>query len=51
MQVHDELIIESPVSETNRVKEILLDCMKNVIKLKVPLEVDINVAKNWYEAK
>lgn len=51
MQVHDELIIESPVSETNRVKEILLDCMKNVIKLKVPLEVDINVGKNWYEAK
>lgn len=51
MQVHDELIVDAVPNEIERVKEIVLECMKNVIKLKVPLEVDINVAKNWYDAK
>lgn len=51
MQVHDELIIETNNSEKDIVMNIMKDSMENVIKLKVPLNVDLNVAKSWYEAK
>lgn len=50
MQVHDELIIESVPSEVEIVSQILKYEMENVIKLKVPLDVDLKVAKTWYEA-
>ena len=51
MQVHDELIIETNDNEIEIVKEIMKDSMENIIKLKVPLEVDLNIGKSWYEAK
>lgn len=51
MQVHDELIIETNDSEIELVKRIMKDSMENVIKLNIPLEVDLNVGKSWYEAK
>lgn len=51
MQVHDELIIESPPYEVDKVKEIMKQIMENVIKLKVPLRIDLNVGKSWYDTK
>lgn len=51
MQVHDELLIESPKDEIEIASQILKEEMENVIKLKVPLTVDLNVGTNWYEAK
>ena len=51
MQVHDELIIETNDNEIELVKKIMKDSMENVIKLNVPLEVDLNIGKSWYEAK
>ena len=51
MQVHDELIIECPKKEEEIASKILKEEMENVIKLKVPLIVDLNVGNNWYEAK
>ena len=51
MQVHDELIVESPIQEVEIASKILKDCMQNVIKLSVPLKVDLNVGKSWYDAK
>ena len=51
MQVHDELIIEAIPSELEIVKSIMKDCMENVIKLKVKLQIDLNTGKSWYEAK
>ena len=51
MQVHDELIIECPKSELDMASKILKEEMENVIKLSVPLIVDLNVGSNWYEAK
>lgn len=50
MQVHDELIIETVPDEINIVKKLLKEEMENVIKLKVPLDVDLKIAKTWYEA-
>ncbi len=51
LQVHDELLIETYENEKEVVRNILKNCMENVINLSVPLKVDINEGKNWYEAK
>ena len=51
LQVHDELIIEAPVNESEQVQKILRTEMENVVKLKVPLIVDMEVGKSWYDAK
>ena len=51
LQIHDELIIDATNDELNTVKEILKQEMENVVKLDVPLVVDINCGNNWYDAK
>ena len=51
IQVHDELLIDCPLEEEEKVKEIVKDKMENVYKLNVPLKVDIGTGNNWYEAK
>ncbi len=51
LQVHDELILDTPLEELEQAKELLLDCMENVIKLKVKLVCEENAGKNWYELK
>lgn len=51
MQVHDELLVEAPFDEKERVKEILINEMENVVKLNVPLKVEAEEGKNWLEAK
>ncbi|HPF82699.1 MAG TPA: DNA polymerase I [Bacilli bacterium] len=51
IQVHDELILDVKKDEQDKIKEILTDVMENIIKLNVPLKVDIEYGNNWYEAK
>lgn len=51
LQVHDELIIESPEDESEEVKKLLKEEMENAVKLNVPLEVHIAVGKTWFDAK
>ncbi len=50
MQVHDELVFEVPEGERNDVIELIRGKMEGVIKLKVPLIVEIYTGKNWDEA-
>lgn len=50
LQVHDELLIETYEEEVEQVREILTENMKHAADLKVNLEVDLHVGKNWYEA-
>lgn len=50
MQVHDELIIEVVPSEIDIVKQIMYKEMEQVTKLKVPLVIDLNIGKSWYDA-
>ena len=50
LQIHDELIVDAHPSEINKVKEILKICMQNVVILKVPLMVEINSGKTWFDA-
>ena len=51
LQIHDELLIETHVSEIDRVKDILKGEMENAISLAVPMEVEVNQGSNWYESK
>lgn len=51
LQVHDELIVEAPQAEAVCVAEILKSEMENAAQLKVPLLVDVNIGKTWYDAK
>lgn len=49
LQVHDELLIEAKIEELEEVKDILITEMKNATKLRVPLELGVNIGENWYE--
>lgn len=50
IQVHDELNFDVYKPELDTMKAIVKDCMENIIKLSVPLEVDMGVGQNWLEA-
>lgn len=51
LQVHDELLIETPLKEEAKVREILQQEMMHAAELSVPLEIDMHTGRNWYEAK
>ena len=51
LQVHDELLFESPPPEAERVSELVKREMENVRKLDVPLIVDVGIGDNWRDAK
>jgi DNA polymerase-1 len=51
LQVHDEVIVECPVAERDKVNEIVLHEMKNAAALKVPLEVNAAWGDSWASAK
>ncbi len=50
LQVHDELLFDVIPSEKDIVKKIVKEIMENVVKLSIPLTVDISEGKNWAEA-
>jgi len=50
MQVHDELVFDTPKVEVKEVKSILLDKMPGAIPLDVPVVIDMNNGDNWLEA-
>lgn len=50
LQVHDELLIETPIGEREQVYRILQEEMPAAADLKVPLEIGIEEGENWYEA-
>ena len=51
MQVHDELIVETYEDEIDIVERLMRESMENVIKLDIPLDIDLNVGQSWYDAK
>lgn len=51
LQVHDELIFEVPEDELKEMQQMVRDVMEGAVPLSVPLKVDINYGKSWYEAK
>ena len=51
LQVHDELLVECPEEEAQRVAELLTEEMQNAAQLSVPLTAEAHCGKNWLEAK
>ncbi len=51
LQVHDELIVESPKDESMGVAMLLQEEMENAVQLAVPLTAEAAVGKTWYDAK
>ncbi|MGZ6269471.1 MAG: DNA polymerase, partial [Candidatus Limnocylindrales bacterium] len=47
LQVHDELVLETPRDELERVAPVLRETMEGALKLDVPLTVDVKVGDDW----
>ena len=50
LQVHDELVFEVRKTEVEQIKRTVRELMSTALQLSVPLDVDINEGKSWYEA-
>ena len=51
LQVHDELVLEAPLEEVERVSALVKRHMEGAAQLKVPLVVGVGVGDNWLDAK
>ncbi|UXU60562.1 DNA polymerase I [Staphylococcus agnetis] len=51
LQVHDELIFELPKDEVETFSKFVEDIMIHALELDVPLQVDSDYGKTWYDAK
>jgi len=51
LQVHDEMMVETPIEEKKEMINIMKKCMESATKLEVPLIAEISDAENWYECK
>ncbi len=49
LQVHDELLVEAPTDEAERVAAIMKEAMEGTIQLDVPLKADVGVGEHWAE--
>ena len=50
LQVHDELILDTPKKEIDSVINLLTNSMMGAASLDVPLEIDVGVGDNWDQA-
>ena len=50
LQVHDELIVETPLDEVERVKALVKEEMEQVVQYEVPLTAEVGTGKTWLEA-
>ena len=50
LQVHDEVVIDTLLSEIDAVKRIVREAMESVATLRVPLIAEVNSADNWLAA-
>ncbi len=51
LQVHDELLVETPLEEEEQVRRILKEEMESAAELSVALEVEIGAGPSWFETK
>ena len=49
LQVHDELLFETPKLESKRLVEMVRDRMQHAVKFRVPLKVDVKAGPNWLD--
>ena len=51
LQIHDELIVDCYPGEEEIVKQILQENMNDVVKISVPLKVEVSMGKSWFDCK
>jgi DNA polymerase-1 len=51
LQIHDELIFETPPEELAEMQQLVRDEMSGVMQLAVPLKVDMKAGRNWSECE
>lgn len=51
LQIHDELIFETPSSEANTLANLVVEEMSRAAQLEVPLKVDVKIGPNWADAE
>jgi DNA polymerase-1 len=49
IQVHDEVVLDCPRSEVDRVKKLVTEVMENAMQLSVPLRVNASSGENWMD--
>jgi DNA polymerase-1 len=50
LQVHDELVFETPLDEVEQVKSMVKEIMETAYPMNVPIVADVRVGRNWLEA-
>ncbi len=50
LQIHDELLFETPEDELQRLRDMVVAEMESAMTLDVPLKVDWGFGPSWYEA-
>ena len=50
MQIHDELLLEVHKDEIDYISKMVIEYMKDAMKLDVPIEIDFGIGPSWYEA-
>ena len=51
LQIHDELLIEAPEEEAEKVKQLLVEAMENIYELRIKLKVEVEQGKSWFDTK
>jgi len=51
LQVHDELVFETPDADVKKVAEFVKDKMENIYKLRAPIVAEVAAGQNWGETK
>jgi len=51
MQIHDELVVETPEKDADAVLKLLVSVMESAIELSVPIVADSSIGRNWAECK
>jgi DNA polymerase-1 len=51
LQVHDELVLETPDEEMREAAELVRECMIGALELSVPVKVEMKAGRNWYEVQ
>ncbi|MEM6553196.1 MAG: DNA polymerase I [Planctomycetota bacterium] len=51
LQIHDELVVETPEDQADAMATVLADTMESAMSLSVPLKVDTGIGVDWYHAK
>jgi DNA polymerase-1 len=51
LQVHDELVLESPEDETERARRLVKEVMEGAANLKVQAEAHVGAGRDWLSAK